>query len=204
MLEHLVQFEPEVTSQEDFVELDDVLPVEVMSAQVATSSWLQELGVADDEDISKEAQTSAARESFKAVTTVTTDEEQRNKLVQIKTPEAVRHLVGMLTAYDWEFVQQAKEIRGYTVAQLVEETKNPNSNVRLKALIALGKVTEVGLFTERIEIKKTNLTDEEIDKKLKDKLAKFMNVTDIDIEDIVEKPQPITIDEIKRPDSDAA
>jgi hypothetical protein len=204
MLEHLVQFEPEVTSQEDFVELDDVLPVEVMSAQVATSSWLQELGVADDEDISKEAQTSAARESFKAVTTVTTDEEQRNKLVQIKTPEAVRHLVGMLTAYDWEFVQQAKEIRGYTVAQLVEETKNPNSNVRLKALIALGKVTEVGLFTERIEIKKTNLTDEEIDKKLKDKLAKFMNVTDIDIEDIVEKPQPITVDEIKRPDSDAA
>jgi len=204
MLEHLVQFEPEVTSQEDFVELDNVLPVEVMSAQVATSSWLQELGVADDEDISKEAQTSAARESFKAVTTVTTDEEQRNKLVQIKTPEAVRHLVGMLTAYDWEFVQQAKEIRGYTVAQLVEETKNPNSNVRLKALIALGKVTEVGLFTERIEIKKTNLTDEEIDKKLKDKLAKFMNVTDIDIEDIVEKPQPITVDEIKRPDSDAA
>jgi hypothetical protein len=204
MLEHLVQFEPEVASQEGFVELDNVLPVEVMSAQVATSSWLQELGVADDEDISKEAQTSAARESFKAVTTVTTDEEQRNKLVQIKTPEAVRHLVGMLTAYDWEFVQQAKEIRGYTVAQLVEETKNPNSNVRLKALIALGKVTEVGLFTERIEIKKTNLTDEEIDKKLKDKLAKFMNVTDIDIEDIVEKPQPITVDEIKRPDSDAA
>jgi len=204
MLEHLVQFEPEVTSQEDFVELDNVLPVEVMSAQVATSSWLQELGVADDEDISKEAQTSAARESFKAVTTVTTDEEQRNKLVQIKTPEAVRHLVGMLTAYDWEFVQQAKEIRGYTVAQLVEETKNPNSNVRLKALIALGKVTEVGLFTERIEVKKTNLTDEEIDKKLKDKLAKFMNVTDIDIEDIIEKPQPITIDETKRPDSDAA
>ena len=60
----------------------------------------------------------------------------------------------MLTAYDWEFVQQAKELRGYTVAKLVEETQNPNPNVRLKALGLLGKVTEVGLFTDKVEIKK--------------------------------------------------
>ena len=71
---------------------------------------------------------------------------------------------------------------------LLEECENPNANVRLKALGLLGKVTEVGLFTEKIEVKKTDLTEEEIDKKLKEKLAKFMDVSDADIIDIEEKP----------------
>ena len=96
----------------------------------------------------------------------------------------MRHLVGMLTAYDWEFVQQAKELRGYTVAKLIEETNNSNANIRLKALGLLGKVTEVGLFTEKIEVKKTDMTEEEIDKRLKEKLTKFMDLSDADIVDV--------------------
>jgi nucleoside 2-deoxyribosyltransferase len=51
-------------------------------------------------------------------------------------------------------------------------------------------VTEVGLFTDKIEVKKTDLTEDEIDKKLKEKLAKFMNVSDaevIDVEPVEEK-----------------
>ena len=104
--------------------------------------------------------------------------------MELKTPAAVRHITGMLTAFDWEFVHMAKELRGYTVAKLFEETQSPNANIRLKALIALGKVTEVGLFTDKVEIKKTDLSEEEIDKKLKEKLAKFMNVTDAEYTDI--------------------
>ena len=53
----------------------------------------------------------------------------------------------------------------------------------------MGKVTEVGLFTEKVEIKKTDLTEDEIDKKLKEKLAKFMGVTDASYTDVEEKPQ---------------
>jgi hypothetical protein len=99
----------------------------------------------------------------------------------------------MLTAYDWEFVQQAKELRGYTVAKLLEECENPSANIRLKALGLLGKVTEVGLFTDKIEVKKLDLTEEEIDKKLKEKLAKFMNVSDAEYTDIEE------IDTLEKP-----
>ena len=85
----------------------------------------------------------------------------------------------MLAAYDWEFVQQAKEIRGYAVAQLIEETKSTNANIRLKALALRGKVTEVGLFTEKIEVKKAELSDDELDQRIKDKLNKFMDVVDV-------------------------
>ncbi len=170
---------------------------DLLSAQIATAELLDELGVTPDDQISYEAQTHAARDAFKVVIADQDSEEQKTKLLQLKTPAAVRHITGMLTAYDWEFVQMAKELRGYTVAKLFEETQSPNANIRLKALGLLGKVTEVGLFTDKIEVKKTDLTDEEIDKKLKDKLAKFMNVTDAEpIEDIeVSTPSPKEPDE---------
>ena len=162
-----------------------------MSAQYNTAELLTSLGITSDEEVDKQHQIVAAREAFQAVVGPNPDEDTKTKLVQLKTPEAVRHLTGMLAAYDWEFVEMAKELRGYTVAKLVEETKSPNANVRLKALGLLGKVTEVGLFTEKIEVKKTDLTEDEIDRKLKEKLAKFMDVTDVQpIEDIEIKETP--------------
>jgi hypothetical protein len=195
MLDHLVHFEPDITSRQDFKTLDDASAEEVLSAQYNTAELLSSLGLETDEDLDKRQQTEAARQAFGAMTTTTDTTEQKAALVQLKTPEAVRHLTGMLAAYDWEFVEMAKELRGYTVAKLVEETKSPNANVRLKALGLLGKVTEVGLFTEKIEVKKTDLTEDEIDKKLKEKLAKFMDVTDAEVIDVEEKPVPGDTDE---------
>ena len=188
MFEHLVQFEPGVTNP-DFVELDDADPGELLSAQHKTVEWLEELGVRPDDVQDKEQQTAAARQAFGALTTNADNSEQVANLVALKTPEAVRHLTGMLAAYDWEFVQQAKEIRGYAVAQLLEETKSSNANIRLKALGLLGKVTEIGLFTDKIEVKKDEVSDEELNQKIKDKLSKFMGVTDVqEVTDIEEKP----------------
>ena len=200
MFEHLVQFNPGVTSPEMFVELDDASPNDVLSAQEKTTRWLEELGVRPDEEIDTEQQTAAARSAFGALTTTATEDEQKAHLIQLKTPEAVRHLTGMLAAYDWEFVQQAKEIRGYAVAQLIEETKSSNANIRLKALGLLGKVTEVGLFTDKIEVKKAELSDAEIDAKIKEKLSKFMGV--IDVTDVYENSSESdnTANEPQQPD----
>jgi hypothetical protein len=186
MLDHLVHFEPEVTTRDSFEKLDDATPSDILSAQVATEQWLAELGVDDDEVVANQQQTQAARKAFNAVTTNTDSADQKASLAELKTPAAVRHLTGMLAAYDWQFIDMAQEIRGYTVAKLVEETKSPNANIRLKALIALGKVTEVGLFTEQIEVKKVEMSDAEVEQRIKDKLAKFMGV--IDVVDVSERP----------------
>ena len=186
MLDHLVHFEPEVTARGSFQKLDDATPSDTLSAQVATEQWLAEMGVDDDEVVANQQQTQAARKAFNAVTTNASTTEQKTSLAELKSPAAVRHLTGMLAAYDWQFIDMAQEIRGYTVAKLVEETKSPNANVRLKALIALGKVTEVGLFTEQIEVKKTEMSDAEVEQRIKDKLAKFMGV--IDVVDVSERP----------------
>jgi hypothetical protein len=199
MLEHLVQFSPDDAGLDDFVSIAAVSSADLLSAQIATAELLDELGVTPDDQISYEAQTHAARDAFKVVIADQDSEEQKTRLLQLKTPAAVRHITGMLTAYDWEFVQMAKELRGYTVAKLFEETQSPNANIRLKALGLLGKVTEVGLFTDKIEVKKTDLTDEEIDKKLKDKLAAFMGVQDMDVVEDIEINEPPN--ETQQPDA---
>ena len=188
MLDHLVHFEPEVTARDGFVKLDDASPEDLLSAQVATEQWLAELGVDDDETVANQQQTQAARKAFNTVTTNADTTEQKASLAELKTPAAVRHLTGMLAAYDWQFIEMAQQLRGYTVAKILEETKSPNANVRLKALIALGKVTEVGLFTEQIEVKKVEMSDAEVEQRIKDKLAKFMGV--IDVVDVAEKEEP--------------
>ena len=185
MFEHLVHFEPEVTARDGFEKLDDASPEDVLSAQVATEQWLAELGVDDDETVATQQQTQAARKAFNTLTTNADTTEQKASLAELKTPAAVRHLTGMLAAYDWQFIDMAQQLRGYTVAKILEETKSPNANIRLKALVALGKVTEVGLFTEQIEVKKVEMTDAEVEQRIKDKLAKFMGV--IDVVDIAEK-----------------
>jgi hypothetical protein len=75
-----------------------------------------------------------------------------------------------------------------SVAKIVKETEHPDARIRLKALELLGKVTEVALFTERVEVKKTELSDAELEEQIKKKLEKYMGKVDvIDVDDIEEK-----------------
>lgn len=191
MFENLVQFEPDI-AKSGFTELDDASAQQVLDAQLKTVDWLAELGATLDDDIDEAQETSSARKAFQKLITTNNEEESKEALVSIKTPAAVRHLTGMLTAYDWEFIEQAKQLRGYTVAKIVEETKNPNANIRLKALTLLGKVTEVGLFTEKIEIKKDELSDAELELRIKEKLNRFMGV--VDVVDIEQQPDTLTVE----------
>ena len=198
MFEHLIDFEPQVLdSAKGFVPVEKTHPTEHVDAQTNTLDWLKELGAADEFEIATEAQTQAARTAFTNLVTAQPPNQTHKALEQIKTPAAVQHLVGMLTAYDWQFINQAQEIRGYAMAQLLEETKNPSASIRLKALALLGKVTEVGLFTEKIEVKKSEMTDAELEARIKEKLGKMAKIVDItDIREVQEIDcQPVDMDE---------
>ena len=180
MLDHLLDFEPEVSDDSHgFVPLEKATVTQTLDAKIATADWLKEQGAVDTDTLTTELETKAARTAFANIVSATPQEITHTSLAEVKTPAAVQHLVGMLTAYDWEFVQQAKELRGYAVAKILEEVENPSANIRLKALALLGKVTEVGLFTETVEVKKAELSNDELDQRIKDKLNKFMEVVDV-------------------------
>lgn len=186
MLDHLLDFIPEVGDMYTHcaVPVEETPPGVLLNAQNNTADWLESLGVGS-EATEQQLQAAVAQEAFVAVTAATPSEAQNWALLEMKTPLAVRHLVGMLTAYDWAFVERAKELRGYAVAKILEETKHPDSRIRLKALDMLGRVTEVALFTDRVEIKKTEISAHELDEKIKEKLRLYTGVNDVqEIEDV--------------------
>lgn len=202
MLEHLLTddaLEPAVAPVDPkaFPALGTLDPAAFFDAQVKTADLI---ALFDDEenDPTPELQRNAAAAAFMEMTNGVNLQETRAKLAKLKVPRAVRHLVGMLTAYEWEFIDQAKELRGYAVAQILEETKHPDAKIRLRALEMLGKVTEVALFTDRVEVKNAGLSDEELDERLREKLRNFMNATDAvtrtteTVDDILPVLRPVT------------
>ena len=188
MLEHLIhgEFHPDVVDMTaaTLLPIEKADPTTIIDAKVKTAQWLKDLEL-DDEEIESKAEQESARKSFASLVTGQSTGNTQQALANLKTPAAVQHLVGMLTAYDWAFVEQAKELRGYAVAQILEEVKHPDARIRLKALDMLGKVTEVALFTERVEVKKTEMSDTELEMRIKDKLNRFMGV--IDVIDVTEE-----------------
>lgn len=180
MLDHLatIDFEPDVLDApaEGFVPLKKVSGSDLLDAQVKTADWLKELGAEDDEQVLTQAQEQTAVQAFTALTTGAPD--PKTAVANIQVPAAVRKTVAMLTAYNWKFVEQAQEIRGKAVHQLLDEMDHPDARIRLKAIELLGKVTEIGLFTERIQVKKEELDDQELDNRIREKLAQLQKTVD--------------------------
>ena len=182
MLDHLVlaaaaDFIPDIESgASDFTPLSKLSTTETLKSQIGTSEWLKEIAQEDEAKLNA-AQQQKVAETFQAL--VTQDPEAKQKLLELQLPEEVRSHVAMLGQYQWQFVEQANELRSMAVAKIVKETDHPDARIRLKALDMLGKVTEVALFTERVEVKKEEVSDEELERRIREKLGKYMGKADI-------------------------
>jgi len=188
-LQHLVSaaeadFVPEnISGDNSFTPLDPLTPAQTLSAQHKTSQWLKSLTEEDDE-ILTEAQEEKTTSAFNAL--VTADPSAKQKLLQLDLPHEIKSAVGMVTAYQWKFIEQAEELRSMAVSHIVKEIQHhPDARIRLKALELLGKVTEVALFTDRVTVKNEEISDEELDARIKEKLGRYMGA--VDIVDVEEK-----------------
>jgi hypothetical protein len=192
-LEHLVSasaadFVPDILSDNaPFTPVESLTTAQTLSAQHKTSQWLKDFEDEDDEILS-EAQQEKVVDAFNALTTQ--DPRAKQKLLQLDLPEEIKSAVGMVTAYQWKFVEQAESLRSMSVSKIVKETDHPDARIRLKALELLGKVTEVALFTDRVAIKNEEVTDEELDARIKEKLGRYMGAVDIvDVDELPEKSE---------------
>ena len=192
-LEHLVNaaaadFVPDILPDNTpFTELNTTTPAQTLNAQHKTSKWLESFQD-DDEATLTEAQEEKTTDAFNAL--VRSDPQAKNRLLQLDLPEEIKAAVGMVTAYQWKFVEQAESLRSMSVAKIVKETDHPDARIRLKALEMLGKVTEVALFTDRIAVKSEDVTDEELDARIKEKLGRYMGAVDVvDVEELPEKSE---------------
>ena len=99
------------------------------------------------------------------------------------SPSATIRINAIMRDYDHMIVENAVRIRNYVTNKLIEESTNNDPRIRMQALIQLGKITDVGLFTERTEININAKTTVEITNTLREKLALIINkdVEDADV-----------------------
>ena len=98
-----------------------------------------------------------------------------NKALQ--TPATVQHLFMMLSDYDHQVVQEAVQLRRFVTNKLIEDAGLSDPRHRLKALELLGKISDVGLFSEKTEITVKNLSQEDLESQIKSKLYKILGKT---------------------------
>jgi hypothetical protein len=181
MFDHLLNLEIEdeaAAAPQPLEKASSAQVLEAMYASADPNNPFAEFGVPSDEELDRAIEQRSAREAFTTLITEPEETPKKLALTTIKTPVAVQHLVASLTAYDWEFIEQAKGIRGKIVAKLLEEMDHPTAAVRLKAMKMLGDVTEIGLFTTKVHVtSKTEHNEEELNARLQEKLKAFLDRT---------------------------
>ena len=189
-LEHLVSasaadYTPEINQASDFDPLENLTPAQTLNAQKKASDWLTQFDDDDEATLTK-AQEEKTAEAFNAL--VARDPNAKQRLLELDLPEEIKAAIGMVTAYQWKFVEQAENLRSLAVSKIVKEIEHPDARIRLKALEMLGKVTEVALFTDRVQVKTEEISDEELDRQIKEKLERYMGAVDVvDVDEIPEK-----------------
>lgn len=117
---------------------------------------------------------------------------------QVPSSSAVaRQLKALITEYDHQVIESNIQARNYIVNRLLE-LSDPAGNTKpmeqLRALELMGKVSEIGLFTERLEVNINNKSTEELEKELVATLNKYINVVDVVPTEQNDPRRPLGID----------
>ena len=99
-----------------------------------------------------------------------TSKKVANSRMAAMTPAALVQTHAILKDFGHLVATRAAEIRHLVTNKLINETENPDARVRIQALVNLGKMTEVGLFTDRKEITVTHQNADDLREQLRKKL----------------------------------
>lgn len=114
----------------------------------------------------------------------------------LSRPGVVSHLAAILDEYDKTVVKSAAQLRTYVTNKLILESENADPRIRIKSLEMLGKISDVGLFTDKTEITMRHRPTEELEQMLRERLTKViegevveaprkMPATPLDITDVL-------------------
>jgi hypothetical protein len=99
---------------------------------------------------------------------------QHARALTRSSPEAI-FIDEILSKYDMEIVNDSRRVRNYVTNKLLLESENNDPRIRMRALELLGKLSDVGLFTERTEVTVTNRSTVELENTLRDKVRKLLS-----------------------------
>lgn len=113
---------------------------------------------------------------------------------ELAHPGVVAHLGALLSEYDKTVVQSASQLRTYITNRLLLESDNKDPRIRMKALEMLGKISDVGLFTDKTEITMRHRPTEELEQLLRERLTKVIEAEVVPNTPKVAPDTPISLD----------
>lgn len=108
-------------------------------------------------------------------------EEKLDEKLLSKNPGAIAHVQRLLSEYEEQVVIEAARLRNYVTNKLILESDDNDARIRIRALELLGKISDVGLFTEKSEITYKTKSDDELDEELEKRIQSILTKNTIDI-----------------------
>lgn len=159
--------------------------VEKARAAANAADMLSEFGLAEDEETEEDRHVAAAIAANYAKDPESTSKTATPARIAQTTPAALKLTRKILDEFGSQIVQSSVEVRNMVTNKLVQETENPDPRIRLRALELLGKITDVGLFTEKSEVTVTHQTSDDLKNRLRQKLQRLKDVTPVEDAEIV-------------------
>lgn len=156
--------------------------IEKARAAANAADMLAEFGLVGEPTKEDEAAAAAIAANY-AKDPQTTSQVATPQRLAKTTPAALQLTRRILDEFGHQIVESAVEVRHMVTNKLVMETENPDPRIRLRAMELLGKITDVGLFTDKSEVTVTHQTSEDLRERLKEKLMKLKDVTPKRVED---------------------
>lgn len=112
------------------------------------------------------------------------DEPKANKVLVKKAPQikpaTYGHVKSLLDEFSVRVVDNALQIRLLVTNKLLLDSNNDDPRVRIRALELLGKITDVGLFTEKSEVTINHRSTQDLTSSLRAKIQRLMHPEDVE------------------------
>jgi hypothetical protein len=151
--------------------------LEVVRAAAATVELLQAEGLDTAFDDPEECKATAdyLAQSYAADPEATSKAATPANIAKVP-PQSLVFTRNILDEFGQQVVTRSVEIRHLVTNKLILESENPDARIRMRALELLGKITDVGLFTERSEVTITHQSTDDLKNALKEKLQRLKTV----------------------------
>ena len=156
---------------------------ERVKATAHTADILAGLGMKIDPPSNSDNDVAATLAASYAADPEKTSRAVSNTRAATMTPASLIQTRSILDEFGTAVVRHSVEIRHLVTNKLLIESENPDPRVRIRALELLGKISDVGLFTERSEVLITHQSTNDLRKKLREK---FNRILDNDKPDVVD------------------
>ena len=102
------------------------------------------------------------------------------------TPATYKEVKSILDEYSIRVVDNALQIRLLVTNKLLIESQNEDPKIRIRALELLGKITDVGLFTEKSEVTVNHRSTEDLVNSIRSKIQRLMHPKDVEDAKVIE------------------